>query len=483
MKFVSTKDLKKKVFASKAILQDICNDGGVYVPSSLPILNGSTLRDLSDMDFAERMAKVLSLFINELSFESLLLICRRAYEIFEEDTSIVKVEDGLYMYETWHGPSYSHKDVYTSIYPYLIKAFYELDGEQKKILLPLLVDDNLSKIKAFEGVEWVEVVAFYNENLSKVIKRILLTDPYDNVITALTSGTRNEIKAKIDELMRDEDIISCAKDILIPSISEANPLKLIVSIACAISSYCDLVASDEIDILQPINFATSNFASAVGAYYAHLCGLPIAKIIIGTNVNNTLVDFINSGEYNENREVYRTMSPLVDEVDKSMLERLLFEICDRDCERVDKLIESLHTSGGFSLGNRLPDIFEAGWADEEETKDTIFTFFDLDDYVMDSNSAVGASVYNDYSCDTEDDTPTIIECYECPYLYAIAVCNGLNSKERDEERAVGKLQNMTALECPYDLQSNEPLEDENNIKIDRIKTVLLQGIKALANEE
>ncbi len=484
MKFVSTAD-NKKVSGIKAILQNVDSDGGVFVPSSLPILDGKTLDNLVSLDFCERVAKITSFFFDEFSFEELLLIVRRAYESFDEDPSIVKIEDNLYIHERWHGQSYSHKDLFATLYVEMLTACLEKEKGAKKIFLPAFIGNDISLVTALKDREDARVVALYQDgDIGDITKKILFFDGGENVDYYSICASKIDIGAKLDEVLRDDEFKALAKDMHVVNYTHDNVVALVVSIACNISAYCDLVDSREIALGEKINFATSNFSSVVATYYAVKMGLPIAKIILGTNVNNALVDFVMNGEYSENRQAYRTISPLLDSVDKCALKRLTFEMVDRDNKTLNSLFEDLHSAGGFEI-SPLPTYFEAGWADEEETKDTIFTFFDLDDYILDSNSAVGASVYNDYSCDTEDDRVTIIESYENPYRYSVQVMSALSSKEKNEIRAFKKLESTTAMESPYELSS---YDDENAmggevIDLVKIRKVILQGARELANEE
>lgn len=481
MKFVSTAD-NKKVGSTKAIIQNVDSDGGVFVPSSLPILDGNTLSALSSLDFGERVAKVMSLFFDDFSFEELLLAVRKGMQNFEDDCQTIKIEDNLFVHERWHGPTYSSRDIATFVYPYVLALCLEKEKKVGKWFLPTIFNDDISLVSAFKGMDGVRVFALYQDgDLKDFAKKLLFFEDANNLDCYSIGASKNDIKNKLFEVMQDKEVLNALDSCHIINYTHDNVLSLIISIACNISCYLDLVDNNEIALHDKVNFATSNFESVVAMYYATKMGLPIAKIILGTNVNNSLVDFVMNGVYSENIQAYRTMSPLLDSVNKTALWRLTFEMVDRDVKTLSKLQENLNATGQFELDNPLPTLFEAGWADEEETKDTIFTFFDLDDYVLDSNSAVGASVYNDYSCDTEDDTVTILESYESPYRFSVQVMSALSSKEKNEIRAARKLEATTAVECPIEISS---YEDENAmggevVDIKDIRKLILQSIEAL----
>lgn len=206
-------------------------------------------------------------------------------------------------------------------------------------------------------------------------------------------------------------------------------------------------------------------------------GLPVEKFIVASNANNALTDFFNDGVYDINRVFYKTMSPSMDILVSSNLERLIYEIYDRDDEKVRKLYDSLKKTGRFEIDfdEVNLDNFVAGWADEEDTKNAISTFFDLDDYIMDTHTAVAASVYNDYSCETDDETPTVVLSTANPYKFPIDVLGAIGSRERDSYKAVVKLYNLTALECPDCILELEGAKEIHTKVIDRTevkKTVL-----------
>lgn len=475
MKFISTADPCKEVSAGEAIILNISNDGGVFVPSSFPILDADSLSDLIAMDYAERTAKILSLFIDELTFEELLECAENAYEKFDECCPIVKVEDGLYMLEMWHGPSHSHKDVWAVLCPFILKKLYAKRSKNKKLMTALAVGDDISLVKAFEDVKDAKAVAFYSEQqFSDIRKKQLFSSECTQIRPVAVSANFAEINAELKRIVNDRELCDQINDCDICNINEFNILSVLGSTACFVSAYCDFAESGECETGQKINFAASDIHDCLSLYYGYRMGLPINKIVLATNVNNSLVDLINSGKFDVNREFYHTVSPALDVLKNENLERFAFEISGRDGNAVSKAFSEFKKSGVFELGTIITDIFEAGWADEEETKDAVFTFFDLDDYIMDTNTAVAASVYNDYSCDTDDETPTIILSVFSPYLYSRQVLASLGSKERDENKAIIKLQNVTALECPWELISEQTPSDSENIAIENMKDIFIQ---------
>lgn len=459
MKYTCTRNSKIEISASEAIVKGISDDGGLFVPSSFPILSLADIENLIPLDYPERAAKILSMYMDEFSFEELLGYAKRAYNRFDDDAvcPLVKVEDGLYMLELWHGPTCAFKDIALTILPYLLTASKKKLGinEQTLVLTATSGDTGKAALEGFKDVDDTHVVVFYPvSGVSEMQRLQMVTQEGGNVYVFGIKGNFDDAQAAVKRVFNDKETIDAlkAKGIAMSSANSINWGRLAPQIAYYISAYCDLVDSGEIELGDKINFAvpTGNFGDVLAGYYAYRMGLPVEKFIVASNANNALTDFFNDGVYDINRVFYKTMSPSMDILVSSNLERLVYEIYDRDDEKVRELYDSLKKTGRFEIDfdEVNLDNFVAGWADEEDTKNAISTFFDLDDYIMDTHTAVAASVYNDYSCETDDETPTVVLSTANPYKFPIDVLGAIGSREKDSYKAVVKLYNLTALECP-----------------------------------
>ena len=486
MKYTCTRNSDLSISASEAILKGISDDGGLFVPSSFPILSLADLENLIPLDYAERAAKILSLYLDDFSFEELLGYTRRAYNRFDDDAvcPLVKVEDGLYMLELWHGPTCAFKDVALTLLPYLLTASKKKLGVQSKTLVLTATSGDTGKaaLEGFKDVEGTHVAVFYPANgVSEMQRKQMVTQEGSNVHVFGIKGTFDDAQTAVKRVFNDPEVIATlkAKGIEMTSANSINWGRLAPQIAYYVSSYCDLVDSGEIEMGDKINFAvpTGNFGDVLAGYYAYRMGLPISKLVVASNANNALTDLFNDGEYNLNRDFFKTMSPSMDILISSNLERLIYELYDRDDGKVRELYSELKNTGRFeiNLDEVDTDVFVAGWADEEDTKDAIATFFDLDDYIMDTHTAVAASVYNDYSCETDDETPTVILSTANPYKFPVDVLGALGSREKDAQKALVKLYNLTALECPdciLDLEGAKEIHTQVIDRADVKKTVL-----------
>jgi len=493
MKYTCTRNSKIEISASEAIVKGISDDGGLFVPSSFPIFSLDDIKSLINLDYPSRYAKIMSSLLDEFSYEELFDYANKAYSQFDGDVCpLVKVEDGLYMAELWHGPTCSCEDVSLATFPYLLRASKKkLSREDGSLaLIATSGDDGVAAMESFRGFEGASVAAFYPSDLTGIQRGQIVTHDAKN---AYAYGVRDEydgIRSRLERVLCDEDVAKALKERGLSAVAanSANWGVLAPKIVFYFSSYCDLVASDEITLGDKVNFVipTGSFATAIAGYYAYRMGLPVNEFIVATNANNILVDFFNDGEFDVKRDLFKTSSPSMDVLMPCELERYIFEITDRDDEEMTKVLESLKKDGRFALDKDSvrADVFEAGWADEEDTKNAIETFFDLDDYIMDTHTAVAASVYNDYSCETDDETPTVVFSTANPYKFSQSVLNALGSREKDVYKSVVKLYNLTALDCPQcivDVEENDEIHTEI-IERNEMKKAVLDTADVIENK-
>lgn len=490
MKYTSTRDVNKAFSASEAIVKGISDDGGLFVPSSFPHLDGELFDSLLKMDYQERAAKILSLYLDEFSFEELLDMTNAAYSRFEDSDPcpVVKIEDGLFMLELWHGPTCAFKDMALTLLPYLITGAKRKLGERDRTLVLVATSGDTGKaaLEGFKDVDGTEIIVFYpSDGVSPMQRLQMVTQKGKNVHVAGIKGNFDDAQTAVKRIFNDAEMIKKLgeKGYKMSSANSINWGRLAPQIAYYISAYCDLVNGGEIERGDKINFVvpTGNFGNVLAGYYAYRMGLPVNKLIIASNANNVLTDFFNTGRYDINRKFYKTTSPSMDILVSSNLERLIFEVSGRDDAFVRGLYKSLKEEGVFEMNpdDLRGDVFEAGWADEDDVKQAIFSFFDLDDYVMDTHTAVAASVYNDYSCDTEDDTPTVIASTASPFKFTASVLDALGTKEADPFKALTRLQLITALECPACIEELAYKDEIHTavIEKDGVESAVLDFIK------
>ncbi len=490
MKYISTRDASKSFSASEAIVKGISDDGGLFVPSSFPAINKDFIEKLIPLEYSERVAKVLALYMDEFTEDELKDYAKKAYSRFDGDPCpVVKVGSGVYTLELWHGPTFAFKDMALTLLPHLLTASKKKLGRTDKTLILVATSGDTGKaaLEGFKDVEGTEIIVFFpNQGVSEMQKLQMVTQEGANVNVAAIKGNFDDAQTAVKEIFNDADTIAKLKEkgIQMSSANSINWGRLAPQIAYYISSYADLVACGEIKNGDKINFTvpTGNFGNILAGYYAYRMGLPVNKLIVASNANNILTDFFNTGIYDANREFYKTASPSMDILISSNLERLLFELSDRDDAYMRKIYGDLKKTGKFEFDINILDksIFLAGWADEDETKETIYNSFDIDDFVCDPHTAVAVSVYNEYVDEVGDNTPNIIVSTASPYKFAVDVYNAVaDANETDALKAMLKLQSFTGLECPaglYYLKEKE-IRHKTVIKKTDAKQAVLDFVK------
>ncbi len=476
-----------------AILKGIADDGGLFVPSSFPSLKAEDIDRLADLDYAARATFVLGSYLTDFDRKDILKYATSAAERFEDNdpAPLVKLDDTLYMLELWHGPTSAFKDVALTTLPYLLTGSKAMEKESRKVLILVATSGDTGKaaLEGFKNVEGTEVVVVYpKDGVSNTQRLQMLTADGDNVHVLGIDGNFDDAQTAVKAFFADADCNKALADrgYVLSSANSINFGRLVPQITYYISAYCDLVAAGEIDNGDKVNFVvpSGNFGNILAGYYAKRMGLPIKNLIIGSNSNNILTDFWNTGVYDTKREFIKTMSPSMDILVSSNLERLLFEVGDRDPEFVKSLMKDLKTTGKFSvpvekLREKAPE-FMAFYASEQETLEEIEEFYEDYDYVLDPHTAVAVNCYYKYFTEHDDYTKTVVVSTANPYKFPSAVYEAIEGKSvTDTVKAAKALVELTGMEMPANLKDLESKEIKHNATAKR--TEIKEGILAFFN--
>lgn len=464
MEFVSTRGSLKKVTASQAISFGIAEDGGLYVPAGFPLLSEKDYEDLLEMDYAQRCAFVLSKYLTDYDYEKLKAACQNAYDKFDDQpANLVKLDDGLYILELFHGPTLAFKDMALTVLPHLLREGCDNSGIKENVLILVATSGDTGKaaLEGFKDTEGIKIIVFYpSEGVSDMQKLQMSTQEGANVYVVAVDGNFDDCQTAVKKIFTDKNCITALKErnYVLSSANSINFGRLAPQIAYYISSYCDLVGSGEIEMGDKVNFSvpTGNFGNILAAYYAKRMGLPVNKLICASNKNNILTDFFESGVYDTDREFYKTSSPSMDILISSNLERLIFELSGRDSEKTKEKMNSLKEKGYYEISKKevleLSQTFYANFCDERETLDVINNFNDEYDYPLDPHTAVAVAVHNGYICEKHDDLPTVIVSTASPFKFPTAVYEALSgSVVEDAFKAAKKLSFDTGLEIPENI--------------------------------
>ncbi len=493
MQYVSTRAKNNVVESAQAIVKGLSEDGGLFVPSEFPTITKEELLAMQDMEYSDRAAVVLSKYLTDFTLDELKEYTAKAYARFYDDDPcpLVAIDEKTYILELWHGPTCAFKDMALTLLPHLMVASRKKIGETGKTLILVATSGDTGKaaLEGFKDVEGCEIIVFYpSEGVSDMQKLQMQTQAGDNVYVCAIKGNFDDAQSAVKVIFNDDNVKAqlLEKGYKLSSANSINWGRLVPQIAYYVSSYVDLLSSGELNYGDKINFCvpSGNFGNILAGYYAMRMGIPIGKLICASNKNKVLTEFFESGKYDINREFYKTMSPSMDILISSNLERLLFEISGRDDKAVSELMNNLKTNGYYTLDfdtfKKNASNFEGGFSEEDMTMDTIEEFYDENDYLLDTHTAVAVGVYNEYSRQSGDNTPTVIVSTASPYKFPQDVYNALTGQYiEDSIKAADMLEEYTGYEIPEPLQNLQSREVrfKDVIEKDQIKQAVLNAIK------
>ncbi len=445
MLYNSTQNNNKVVSSAQAIAQGISEDGGLFVPQSFPKFSLADIENMLSMSYQDRAKAVFKCYLTDFSEEEIADCVDKAYtkEKFEDinPAPITSVEyngNELNILELWHGPTCAFKDMALQILPHLLTKSLKktADGVKAVILVATSGDTGKAALEGFKDVENTQIIVFYPENgVSAMQKHQMNTQSGNNVYVCAIKGNFDDAQTGVKKIFTDpaNSEILAQNGMMFSSANSINWGRLLPQIVYYVSAYCDMVKSGKVRLGDKINIVvpTGNFGNILAAYYACEMGIPVNKFICASNSNNVLTDFINTGVYDKNRDFYTTISPSMDILVSSNLERLLYKLSDNNDALVRDLMNKLKTVGVYEVPSEIKDritsSFYGGYCDEENTKTTIRNLFDSKKYLCDTHTSVAVSVYDNYVKETGDKTPAVIASTASPYKFSKSVLEALSS--------------------------------------------------------
>lgn len=435
----STRSNNESITASQAILKGLADDGGLYVPVTIPKLD-TEIKDLASMTYQQTAYEVMKLFLTDFTEEELKNCIAKAYdEKFDtEEIAPLVFADGAYYLELFHGATIAFKDMALSILPHLLTTAAKKNNVKDNIVILTATSGDTGKaaLAGFADVEGTKIIVFYpKDGVSPIQEKQMVTQKGNNTYVVGIRGNFDDAQNGVKAIFNNKDLAKDMKEkgYLFSSANSINIGRLVPQIVYYVYSYANLYKNGEIAEGEKINIVvpTGNFGNILAAYYAKSMGLPIDKLICASNENKVLYDFFESGIYNRNREFILTSSPSMDILISSNLERLIYQMAGRNAENTLDLMKSLSQKGEYgitdTMRSQIPD-FLAGYASEQETADIIKKLYEDTGYVIDTHTAVASSVYAKYVANSGDTTKTIIASTASPYKFTRSVMNAIDMK-------------------------------------------------------
>lgn len=475
MQYVSTRLKITPINSAEAILQGLSQDGGLFVPESIPKISLAEIKNLVDLNYSQRATEILKKFLTDYTEDEIAECAELAYDWFDVKSKVplsILVQDPknpkfpIGVLELWHGPTSAFKDMALQMLPRLMRKAMKKVGEQHEILILTATSGDTGKaaLAGFADVPQTKIMVFYPDGgVSKIQRLQMVTQVGKNVNVVAVRGNFDDTQTGVKKIFGDENIRAELEKLNV-KLSSANSInwgRLVPQIVYYFSGYAEFLKANQIKPGDLVNIAvpTGNFGNILAAYYAKRMGLPVKKIICASNINHVLTDFFKTGVYNRKLPFHKTISPSMDILISSNLERLLYHETDGDFERVKNFMQELSDTGKYKidtpLKKKLDKLFYADFATEEETSKMIKEMFSNFKYLVDTHTAVALSIVSKYRRETKDMLPILVASTASPYKFTNAVLNALgeNVEGVDDLAQLDRLNLITKRPVPKNLAS------------------------------
>ena len=477
MNYHSTRSSREKISAAAAVLRGIAPDGGLYMPERLDL--GFDWRGLMGIPAQEMAARILGALLPD--FENMKDLVDKAYRgkfETEELTPLVPVGD-RYVLELFRGPTSAFKDVALSMLPQLITAARRQEHMEKEVLILTATSGDTGKaaLAGFADVPGTKICVFYPDGgVSAVQKAQMVTQAGKNVRVCAVRGNFDDAQTGVKRIFAacaEKDLLA-GKGVALSSANSINIGRLAPQITYYFKAYSDLLAQGKISLGDEVNFTvpTGNFGDILAGYFAKCLGLPVGRLICASNANDVLTDFIRTGVYDRRRPLHKTVSPSMDILVSSNLERLLYLMSGESCGFVAERMEELVSRGVYTvpedMKEKIQREFWAGCCGDGDTEATIREVWEKRGYLCDTHTAVGWNVSQQYLEETGDRRPMVVLSTASPYKFPAAVLEALGGDGRgDEFRQMETLGEMTGVPIPKNLAGLRGKEARFRDVIDR----------------
>ena len=466
MNYVSTRGKDTKgVSSAYAIKTGLASDKGLYMPSEIPALTFEEIEKMIDLSYPERAAKVLSKYLSDYTYDELLEDAYAAYsesKFFDFPAKLTDMKDGGYMLELWHGPTCAFKDMALQIMPRLFVRALRKCGEERRALILVATSGDTGKaaLEGYRDVDGTMVKVFYPiDGVSRVQKLQMQTQGGNNVSVTGIEGNFDDAQSGVKEIFADADyakeLDGCG--VFLSSANSINWGRLAPQIAYYVSAYCDMLKCGAIKLGEKIDVCvpTGNFGNIFACYLAKKMGLPVGKLICASNKNDVLTEFFTTGVYDKNRVFHTTMSPSMDILISSNLERLLFVTLGS--EKTAKYMKELSDEGKYSLSSedlsKISEDFVGYSADEEQTAQTIKETYENKNCLIDTHTAVALSATERYMKANKAERKILTVSTASAYKFAADVYASLTGERpTDELEALTMLEALTGEPIPAPLR-------------------------------
>ena len=453
MNYISTRG-GEAVSSAKAVVEGLAPDGGLYTmaPSAIPQMD---INELYALDYYALCARIVSALLPDFSEAEALELAHKAYEgKFSSPRLAPVAEAGEDMFlELFRGPTSAFKDMALCLLPYLMKESAKKCGRNEDILILTATSGDTGKaaMEGFKDVEGIKIIVFYpDEGVSAVQKQQMVSQEGRNVKVCAVKGNFDDAQSSVKR------IFELANSSALSSANSINIGRLVPQVVYYFAAYFAAVNFGRIKLGDKLNFSvpTGNFGDILAGYIAGKMGLPVGTLICASNENNVLTDFINTGVYDKRREFHKTVSPSMDILISSNLERLLY-LLSEDAKLVAALMAQLKSEGHYTVPEELLRKIQAQFAayccNDAETKAAIKSVWEEQHYLCDTHTAVAWTAARDFG---RDKGPCVILSTASPYKFPAAVMEAVGFDcGCDEFEMMEQLEKQSKVPMPENLRN------------------------------
>jgi len=493
--YISTRDItqSKKFTSAQIIKQGIADDGGLFMPSEIVKIDGKTLENFMDKPYDEVAVHILSLYLTDYDKSDIQNIAKQAYSktnFPDGAVKVAKVGGNINVLELYHGPTSAFKDMALQIMPLLLRKAFDITGEKRRALILVATSGDTGKA-ALEGtkdIDGISTLVFYPKyGVSRIQELQMNTQDGGNVDVCSVIGNFDDCQTGVKKIFNDAEIKSLAEKngVFFSSANSINFGRLIPQVVYYFYAYINMAETgeikpgDKIDVTVP----TGNFGNILAGYIAKKMGLPIDKFICASNMNNILTDFLHTGIYDTNRKFFTTMSPSMDILISSNLERLLWLLSDS--EENAKYMADLKQTGKYTvsggLKRKLDEDFIGLSCDENNTSKTIKKVFGEYNYLIDTHTAVAFNCAEQYlSQNNKSNKKMLVVSTASAYKFLKDVYSSLTGKDESEDLSLRlKLHDYTGVKIPKALDelAVKPVRFNNTVAIDGMRDYVIKKLE------
>ena len=394
MEYISTRNTQKTFSFKDVFLKGLAPDGGLFVPKKIPSYSPQELEKLRDFSYRDLAEKIILKFCSdEFSGAEIKNLVNNSYKNFRvQDVVSIKKLGKKNLLELFHGPTLAFKDIAMQVIGNMYEKILKKNNLKVSVVVATSGDTGAAAISAIRDRENMKIFVLHPENkISEVQRKFMTTVNSSNVFNIAVSSNFDECQKFVKLMFVDEHF---SNSINMTGVNSINWARIVVQIVYYFFSYFKIARDNE-----KINYSvpTGNFGDIYAGYIAKKMGLPINKLIIATNSNDILKRAVNTGIYKP-LKVEHTVSPSMDIQVASNFERLIFDACSYNSNKIIKLMKDLNEQGEFKLGkNELEKInknFCSVSLSEEETKSVIKDIYKKQKILIDPHTAVAIGAVN-----------------------------------------------------------------------------------------